>query len=71
MLCARWRAGRTYLNPRLGARLAASGAAADDRGARDRLDFAGHRIEAIAGRGGMGVVYRATDLALDRPVRSS
>ena len=30
--------------------------------------FAGHRIDAIAGRGGMGVVYRATDLALDRPV---
>ena len=30
--------------------------------------FAGHRIDALAGRGGMGVVYRATDLALDRPV---
>src|SRR4051812_29865448 len=30
--------------------------------------FAGHRIDAIAGRGGMGVVYRATDLALDRTV---
>jgi serine/threonine-protein kinase len=30
--------------------------------------FAGHRIEALAGRGGMGLVYRATDLALDRPV---
>jgi serine/threonine-protein kinase len=30
--------------------------------------FAGHRIEALAGRGGMGVVFRATDLALDRPV---
>jgi serine/threonine-protein kinase len=30
--------------------------------------FAGHRIEAVAGRGGMGVVFRATDLALDRPV---
>jgi DNA-binding NarL/FixJ family response regulator len=60
--------GRTYLNPRLGALLAASGAAA----ATDELEigstFAGHRIEAIAGRGGMGVVYRATDLALDRPV---
>src|SRR5919112_110530 len=30
--------------------------------------FAGHRIDAIAGRGGMGVVYRATQLALDRTV---
>ena len=31
-------------------------------------EFAGHRIDAVAGRGGMGVVYRATDLQLDRPV---
>src|SRR4051795_4487237 len=31
-------------------------------------DFAGHRIEEIAGRGGMGVVYRATDLGLARTV---
>jgi DNA-binding NarL/FixJ family response regulator len=30
--------------------------------------FAGHRIDALAGRGGMGVVYRATDMALDRQV---
>jgi streptogramin lyase len=30
--------------------------------------FAGHRIESIAGRGGMGVVYRATELSLDRTV---
>jgi len=30
--------------------------------------FAGHRIEAIAGRGGMGTVYRATHLALDHVV---
>ncbi len=30
--------------------------------------FAGHRIDGVAGRGGMGVVYRATHLALDHVV---
>ena len=32
------------------------------------VTFAGHRIEGIAGRGGMGTVYRATHLALDHAV---
>ena len=32
------------------------------------ITFAGYRIESLVGRGGMGVVYRATDLSLERPV---
>jgi CheY-like chemotaxis protein len=65
-------AGRTYLDPSLGARLAA--APADSVPAGAELDvavgstFAGHRIDAVAGRGGMAVVFEATDLALDRRV---
>lgn len=31
-------------------------------------EFAGHRIDGVAGRGGMGVVYRARQLDLDRTV---
>src|SRR5262249_49518128 len=30
--------------------------------------FAGYLIDGVAGRGGMGIVYRATQLALNRPV---
>jgi serine/threonine protein kinase len=31
-------------------------------------EFAGYRVDSRIGRGGMGVVYAATDLSLDRPV---
>lgn len=31
-------------------------------------EFAGYRIEGLVGRGGMGVVYRATELSLGRPI---
>lgn len=69
--------GRTYLDPSLGARLATmapqvSSALAGVYGAGAELAvgsrFAGHRIDAMLGRGGMGVVFRATDLMLDRTV---
>src|SRR3954468_16994748 len=30
--------------------------------------FAGYQIDGVAGHGGMGVVYRATEIALQRPV---
>jgi DNA-binding NarL/FixJ family response regulator len=73
-------AGRTYLNPQLGARMIATGDTGAPAGEPDTpvtgagmelaigSTFAGHRIDGEAGRGGMGVVYRATDLTLDRPV---
>jgi serine/threonine protein kinase len=67
-------AGRTYLDPSLGARLA-SKAAQSRPGLSDSVsrlavgsNFAGHRIEAVVGRGGGGLVFRAIDLALERPV---
>ena len=66
-------AGRSYLDPGLGARMATAGSPRPTREtpAGDLAigsTFAGHRVDAVAGRGGMGVVFRATDLALDRPV---
>jgi DNA-binding NarL/FixJ family response regulator len=56
--------GGTYVSPGLGGRLATAGSTELGVGAV----FAGHRIDGIAGKGGMGVVYRATDLTLDRQV---
>jgi DNA-binding NarL/FixJ family response regulator/tRNA A-37 threonylcarbamoyl transferase component Bud32 len=65
-------AGGTYLTPALGARLARSAvrppAAPGDPEPEVGSTFAGHRIDGVAGRGGMGVVFRATDLVLDRRV---
>jgi len=57
-------AGRTYVTPSLGAQMAAGSADVLATGST----FAGHRIDGLAGRGGMAVVYRATDLTLERPV---
>jgi DNA-binding NarL/FixJ family response regulator len=68
-------AGGTYLTPALGASLAktmwrppAAGSPAGDPEPEVGELFAGHRIDGVAGRGAMGIVLRATDLTLDRPV---
>lgn len=67
-------AGRTYLDPSLGARLATPPRrfALPVSGHQQPLaigsSFAGHRVDAVVGRGGMGVVYRATDQTLERTV---
>jgi len=39
-----------------------------DRALEPTAVIAGYRLEDVVGRGGMGVVYRATQLALERPV---
>jgi CheY-like chemotaxis protein len=64
-------AGRGYLDPALGARAIAAPAPAARSSSGDLgigSNFAGHRVDAVAGRGGMGIVYRATDLMLGRRV---
>jgi len=68
-------AGGTYLTPALGARLAGHvpqrpRIVADGGDAEPEVGstFAGHRIDGVAGRGAMGVVFRATDLVLERRV---
>ena len=67
--------GHTYLAPTLGATMVRTEAPAH-RPHVSQLDpwravgsrFAGHRIDAVLGHGGMGVVFQATDLVLDRVV---
>ena len=66
-------AGRGYLDPGLGARaIAAQPPPARHAAPSAELEigsaFAGHRVDGVAGRGGMGIVYRATDLMLGRRV---
>ena len=70
-------AGGTYLDPGLGARLAQMepepggthpGLSHGEPNLAVGTDFAGHRIDAFVGQGGMGRVFRATDLALGRTV---
>jgi DNA-binding NarL/FixJ family response regulator len=69
--------GGTYLDPSLGARLARM--SPDPSGTHPGLshgepnlavgtEFAGHRIDGFVGQGGMGLVFRATDLTLGRTV---
>ena len=65
-------AGRGYLDPGFGARAMRPAAAGRPVPPSGDLEigaaFAGHRVDAVAGRGGMGIVYRATDLMLGRRV---
>ena len=67
-------AGGTYLTPALGASLAKAmwrpspTPRTGDPEPEVGETFAGHRVDGVAGRGAMGVVLRATDLVLDRPV---
>jgi two-component system response regulator NreC len=62
-----WRPGARTRRRKPGAELAALPPDGDPLATGS--SFAGHRIDGLAGRGGMAVVYRATDLALDPPSR--
>jgi len=70
-------AGGTYLAPSLGAQLVRMppetsgthpGLSHGEPNLALGTDFAGHRIDAFVGQGGMGLVFRATDLTLGRTV---